>query len=385
MSTLCPAPWEHHCINTNGKNRLCCNSKTSSTRFNDEFDDYWTNEVAAVRQAMLENQQPPECNSCWKKEAAGIKSLRQQFIENYKIRSDWDRFKKEVDIVGFPQELDLKLGNYCNLSCRMCSSFSSSSYAKEFKTIYKETGYDFGIDEHEKTYVQNKWYNDTKFVDKVKTMIDNGLRQLKFTGGEPLMVPSVKTLIDYCIESGNAKNIDIVLITNGTLITQDWIDMLSKFKHVSFIFSVDGVGDVFEYIRHPAKWSQAISVFELLQNTNFYKSIAFTLQVYNVLDIKNILETSRVYNFNIDLIALDTPLYLDVINIPNDLKTHALQLLDINPANNNEYEFLNSCANKISTATYNKDASSELIKISKIKDRYKQQNIEKLEIWKYYE
>jgi sulfatase maturation enzyme AslB (radical SAM superfamily) len=236
MSTICPAVWDHLCINTAGKNRLCCNAVTQENDwFLENYDAHWTDFRNNIKEQMLAGAKPDACKSCWQKEAIGITSLREQFIQNYQIRNQSLDFSNR----DFPLELDLKLGNYCNLSCRMCSSFSSSTYAKEFKTIYKDTGVDYGVDAYEKDYVQNKWYSDPKFVKIIKQMIDNGLQQLKFTGGEPLMVPAVKTLLEYCIETDTAHNVDLVLITNGTLLDKQWIEILNKFRHVSLIFSID--------------------------------------------------------------------------------------------------------------------------------------------------
>lgn len=387
MDFLCPAPWDHHCVNTNGRNRLCCNAVTSESKFIDNFENYWQGEeLTSVRNDMINGKKPSACISCWGKESIGVKSLRQQFIENYKLRNEWETFCKDVSVIKpHPIELDLKLGNYCNLACRMCSSFSSSTYATEFKTIYKDTGIDYGINEHELSFVQGKWYNDPKFVITIQQMIDNGLRQLKFTGGEPLMVPSVKKLLDYCIVNNKAKDIDLVLITNGTLLNQTWIDILSQFKHVSFILSVDGTGNTFEYIRHPAKWSKIVEVFELLSKTTMYKSIAFTLQSYNVLDIVNIVNISRHYKFNIDLIALDTPGYLDVSFIPTRLKEAALEKIkSIIPINANEETFLTNAVNKILSGNFDNNLSQQLLDLSKLKDKYKKQSFDTLEIGKYY-
>lgn len=382
MNTVCPAVWNHLCINTVGKNRLCCNAITQENDyFLTNFDNHWTKFRDKIKQQMLNNEKPDVCKSCWDKEEIGVTSLRQQFIENYNNRNEVLNFSDNTVL-----ELDLKLGNYCNLSCRMCSSFSSSSYAKEFKQIYKDTGIDYGLNDFEKTYVQNKWYTDPAFVNSIKSMIDNGLKQLKFTGGEPLMVPSVKTLLEYCIESNKANNIDIVLITNGTLLNKNWIDILNNFRHVSFIFSIDGVKDTFEYIRHPAKWDQVIGSFELLQNTKYYKAIAFTFQVYNVLDTVNILKLSREQNFCIDLISLDTPKYLDVKYIPDSLKTQGLNLIkNFVPSNKNEEKFYNDVRNKLINSNYNSFYCKRLVEISKIKDKYKMQNFNTLEIAKYYD
>ena len=49
-------------------------------------------------------------------------------------------------------------------------------------------------------------------------MINDGLRHSKFTGGEPINGKIVKKLLNYCIEQNKAKNIELVLITNGTLL-----------------------------------------------------------------------------------------------------------------------------------------------------------------------
>ena len=158
-------------------------------------------------------------------------------IEGLKNREgEWEKFTNDLNYVpNTLLSLDLKLGNYCNLSCRMCSSYSSSTYASEFpkkKKILKETGIDLGINDYEKHNVQSKWYNEPKFVDTIKKMINDGLRHLKFTGGEPLMVPSVKKLLNYCIEQNKAKNIELVLITNGTLLNQEWIDIFAHSKNI---------------------------------------------------------------------------------------------------------------------------------------------------------
>jgi sulfatase maturation enzyme AslB (radical SAM superfamily) len=382
MSTICPAVWDHLCINTAGKNRLCCNAVTQENDwFLENYDAHWTDFRNTIKEQMLAGAKPDACKSCWQKEAIGITSLREQFIQNYQIRNQSLDFSNR----DFPLELDLKLGNYCNLSCRMCSSFSSSTYAKEFKTIYKDTGVDYGVDAYEKDYVQNKWYNDPRFVTAIKDMIDNGLRQLKFTGGEPLMVPAVRTLLEYCIETNKSNNIDLVLITNGTLLDSNWINILNQFKHVSLIFSIDGVEDTFEYIRHPAKWTQIQTAFDILKHTNYYKAIAFTFQALNVLDTVNILKLAREHNFCIDLISLDTPGYLDVQYIPTALKQEALSLIENFLPSSNEEKFCSNVRNKLLYSEYNKAYSTKLVEMSKLKDRYKQQDFNKLEVAKYYD
>ena len=424
LDTVCPAVWDHLCVNTMGKNRLCCNAVTQDKdKFIGNFDQHWHELRDGVKKEMLAGGRPEICKSCWKKEDAGITSLRDQFVEKYQNQKIWDKFVDGIETTTpYPVELDLKLGNYCNLSCRMCSSYSSSGVANEFKKILTDTGIDLGLDEHEKTFVQNKWYLQDEFVDSIKDMIANGLRHLKFTGGEPLMVPSVKKLIDYCVKNDYAKNIDLIIITNVTLIDDEWIKLFKEFKFVNIVCSIDGVGSTFEYIRHPANWNDVNTKLQKLsdvQTAQLVTSITFTLQAYNILEIKNMVELAKQYNFHINVIPLDTPAYLDVRNVPQDLKDAALDMIetlekqfdpkttprtennclcfhDLKPkgvpcastcpiVNANMFsKFLVNIKNKINQPQQ-ADITDEFLKVTRLKDTYKKQSFDTLEIGKYYD
>jgi len=391
LDTVCPAVWDHLCVNTMGKNRLCCNAVTQDKdKFIGNLDQHWNDLRDGVKKEMLAGNRPEICKSCWKKEESGISSLRDEFVKNYKDQGIWDKFVDDIPTTKkYPVELDLKLGNYCNLSCRMCNSYSSSGVANEFQKILKETGVDLGLDEHEKTFVQNKWYLQEEFVDSIKDMIANGLRHLKFTGGEPLMVPSVKKLIDYCVDNDFAKNINLMIITNVTLINDEWIGLFKAFKFVNIICSIDGIGDTFEYIRHPANWNDVNSKLQKLskvQTEQLVTSTTFTLQAYNILEIKNIVELAKQYNFHINVIPLDAPAYLDVRNVPQDLKDEALrQINTLSELDNKKFsKFLKDVKNKINQPT-NEDNSKQFIEVTKLKDTYKKQSFATMEIARYYD
>jgi MoaA/NifB/PqqE/SkfB family radical SAM enzyme len=373
-----------------GKNRLCCNAVTQDNdKFIGNLDTHWNEFRDGIKSKMLAGKRPDICKSCWKKEDAGITSLREGFISTYKNNDLWDTFVEDIEITKpFPVELDLKLGNYCNLSCRMCSSYSSSGVANEFKKILSDTGIDLGIDDYEKKFVQDKWYLKEEFVNSIKEMIDNGLRQLKFTGGEPMMVPSVKTLINYCIDNDYAKDIVLILITNVTLIDEDWINRFKHFKFVNIICSIDGTADTFEYIRHPAVWNNVeknLVDLSNVANDEIVPAIAFTLQIYNMLEVRNIIQLSSTLGVAINVIVLDTPAYLDVRNAPQSLKDAAVQMLDtLDNINGNQQLFVTNVKNAIQQPS-NSDTTQQFIEVSRLKDKYKNQDIETLEIWKYYE
>ena len=388
---ICPAVWDHLCVNTMGKNRLCCNAVTQDNdTFIGNFDNHWNEFRDGVKSEMLAGGRPAVCKSCWKKEDAGITSLRQSMIQTYKNCGTWEPLLDELDITKpYPVELDLKLGNYCNLSCRMCSGYSSSGVAGEHKKILLDTGVDLGLDIYENKFVQDKWYLQDEFVDSIKKMIDNGVRHLKFTGGEPLMVPSVLKLINYCIEGGHAKNIDLILITNVTLIDAVWLERFSHFHFVNIICSIDGIGNTFEYIRHPAVWSdvkQKLDNLSQLNTPNIVNNITFTFQIYNMLEINNMLALSTHMGANINAIVLDQPAYLDVRNAPQSLKDAALNMIaSPDGMSHNHKWFINNVVNAINQPSNNNNNVQQFIEVSRLKDQYKNQDIESLEIWKYYE
>jgi MoaA/NifB/PqqE/SkfB family radical SAM enzyme len=398
---ICPAPWLHACINTNGRLKLCCNSNTTPQeyRFYENFNEYWNSDYLNNLRGELKTAQRPEmCNSCWKKEAQGVQSLRNSMINTLKDHGDWDSFVAHVEnntVPSTPIELDLKLGNYCNLTCRMCSSYSSSSYATEFKKIYGDTGIDYGQNADEKNYVQSKWYNDERFETLLKKMIDDGLQKIKFTGGEPMMVPGCKRFIEYCIHTNKAKDIELALITNGTLINDEWIDLIQQFKHTSLILSIDGVGNTFEYIRHPAKWDDMVKVFKKLDKFKQTKMMTFCLQALNVLEPARVLDLALEYSIMPSLITLDTPNYMDVLHIPNELRNDATESLKkslpyytFRQANGRVRSrceaFFHSALNKIEKCKYNKQMSDRFVEINRLKDKYKNQSWDSFELAKYY-
>ena len=394
--TICPMVWDHLCINTRGSNRLCCNSITQDMDFFlDNYEQHWNELRDNVKKQMLEGKKPDICKACWKKEESGISSLREQTIFKYKKNLKWDDFLQRVDKKReAPVELDLKLGNYCNLSCRMCTSFSSSTYATELKRIQKETGIDLSSNLQESQYKQNQWYQDPVFVQKIKTFIDNGAYELKFTGGEPLMVPGVEELIDYCIETNKAKDIQIQFITNGTLITHEWLEKLVHFKVVILTVSIDGTGDTYEYIRHPTNWvntyKNLLIVKEFCDKHHQIRlELTFTLQIYNMFQIENMLQLRRALNCLINCIPLDNPDYYDVSNAPEQAKQDALNLLEnIEIEENfNEKRFVNDVVNKLKQPrTKNEFYCKSTVKLySFTKDPFRGQDFTQQKVYKYYE
>jgi hypothetical protein len=95
-------------------------------------------------------------------------------------------------------------------------------------------------------------------METVKEWVPN-LMEIGFFGGEPLSSEENLELLRYCVASGHASKIDILLNTNGTVYTDEIVDLFKQFRHVFLNFSIDDIGKRFEYQRKGANWDEVVA------------------------------------------------------------------------------------------------------------------------------
>ena len=91
--------------------------------------DRWNHPALAdLRNKFLAGEKPTECKRCWDEEDAGINSKRISFAEHFSGDDTIpDTLFTDPVTEKNIQYVDLKLGNVCNLKCRICNSMSSSN------------------------------------------------------------------------------------------------------------------------------------------------------------------------------------------------------------------------------------------------------------------
>jgi hypothetical protein len=87
---------------------------------------------------------------------------------------------------------------------------------------------------------------------------------------------------------GHAASIEIHYNTNGTIFPLGAEEIWRHFKHVEIAFSVDDVGDRFEYQRTNAEWLPVNSNIQLFRemrerHSNISLQVCCTINVFNVL------------------------------------------------------------------------------------------------------
>ena len=286
MGTMRPC-----CLTTNGIPDMNLKTHTLQDGFISEY-------MQNLREAFRDGKKPEQCRNCWIEEGAGKKSKRQHMLEKFKhVKVDWDNVETGHEL----QFLDLKLGNICNLKCRICGSWSSSKWAKE--------EIDYVADQiPAKDHAATQWLKDGQWPRKTKTFWDNmdellpQVKYFEFTGGEPWMIKEHFTLLQRAVDRGLAKDIDIHYNTNTTQYPKD-PTIWQHFKHVQIAFSVDNTLERFEYERYGAKWKQSNSninkVHELRsQGYPITTQLCTTWNIQNIYYLDEILVWADTMNFN---------------------------------------------------------------------------------------
>ncbi|MCB0364965.1 MAG: twitch domain-containing radical SAM protein [Bdellovibrionaceae bacterium] len=278
----CILPWTHAFIDPLGKVKPCCRFRGREVPGDcnleeNSLDDLFSGPVfETLRQSMVVDDSPTGCQRCWEEESAGKgMSLRQ----NHNRR--WDELVS-ADWVGRPEIsfLEIGLSSLCNLKCRMCDSRYSSKWVSDEVKLLGET-----INPNP----------PRKFsVSSVDGCLSR-LRHIKFTGGEPLLIPEHQLILEKIFEMERASQVAINYSTNvTTLPKQDLQSLWRNFSRVEVALSVDGIGEVNDYVRNPSKWEQveavAVGFFEIAENMpNLFLGLRPSVSVYNLLSQPDLL------------------------------------------------------------------------------------------------
>ena len=283
-----------------------------------------SNHMRDLRQQFLAGKQPNTCRKCWNEEDAGRTSKRMHTLDRLKhmgISEEWTQDAKPLMF------LDLKLGNICNLKCRICGSWSSSSFAVE------EISQD--VDAHSKTsfpYQMLKAGRWPRENEQFWTQIDqclSDIRYIEFTGGEPFMIEEHFEMLRGIVDRGIASQVEIHYNTNGTQYPHGAIEIWKHFKTVEIAFSIDDLGERFEYQRSGAKWEDVQINIELYrkmrqQYPNIQLQCCSTVNIFNVRYIDQLAHWISVQGFDfVYWNIMHDAWYFSVASLPLDAK-HAI-------------------------------------------------------------
>jgi len=252
-----------------------------------------------LRQNFLDNKQPQTCRKCWREEKSGRTSKRMHTLDRLKHMLPDQEWTADAKPLMF---LDLKLGNICNLKCRICGSWSSSTFAAE-ELANLSRNEDKKSNHHYQMLRQGAWPKENLVFWKEIENITDQIQYIEFTGGEPFMIQEHFDMLQGLIDRGIAGNIEIHYNTNGTQWPAGAEEIWCHFKLVEIAFSIDDVGERFEYQRSNAVWTEVetnIARFKELRerNLNIQLQICSTVNVFNVYYLETLAEWISRQGFN---------------------------------------------------------------------------------------
>jgi len=300
MSKFCPLPFIHISSTNDGNYRVCCYSeetaitKADGTAYNmrqDSIVDVWNSDFyKQLRSDLTNGVENSTCSTCWKHEATGVYSKRQQTLEELK------GFYTEGVTETVPTMLDIKVGSLCNLKCITCYPGASSQHQAEVEQWKKEGKEVPGLIKMfdarlQKLDINIKDYNPkTVNVEAFINNLDPSLRvakELSLVGGEPLVNPLAQAIIEHCVVKGYAKNMMLTMITNLSRLNTKLLSQLSAFKHPMIMVSYDHPDfKKFGFIRYPADYKEFyLNLKVIMQNPKIEIKLSTTISIFNVFDL----------------------------------------------------------------------------------------------------
>lgn len=290
-----------------GAIKVCCRSQPIGWIQEESLEEVWNgNAMREVRKQVLNNERPDVCKPCFDLEDQGVESLRQRHIAGVIPEARANLYPDALDALEedytMPFELptmEIKLNNLCNLKCRMCNPLDSTSWKDwdQVTEFYKKENNYLIPTVDALVSKPGQYIGPFDNSDKWWTSFEKLLpyfRRVEFAGGEPLMDPYHYKILDMLAPYG--KNIEIKYATNGTTLGikggRTIHDYWPKFKSVAVNVSIDGIHDVYEYIRGNGKFSEIeenIKVFKSFSNVSRVVG-AFTVQANNIMQIDKVID-----------------------------------------------------------------------------------------------
>ena len=319
--TACSHAWNSLGMNPFGRVRACGrsvpNTDNPSLKIVSIAQAWNSDYYKQLRLDMLAGVENKNCDKCHVQEQLGGISKRMQINKDTSFDVVAARANTNIDgsVDHSPTNIDIRVGNICNLKCIHCWTGNSSKWFED-KLL---------LDKYENTQnykIDNKWISKNGSIWQYVRDNCNTIQRLNILGGEPFASKEHNQLIDWLI-ANDKVNIELNYVTNGTLLYPDVVEKLKKFKHVGLGISLDDTHSRAEFLRFPTKW-------KLLEQNLQYVNKSFTgayflwscynMNFYQLADTYNYCSN----NFNNMQFRLgdfvNSPSHMSVQNLPLEFK-----------------------------------------------------------------
>lgn len=274
--------------NTVGKCGHMINQKEFQS-FEDMENSQW---LSDIKNTMAAGIWPKECVRCQQSERAKGESIRTKSIQRHALLHP---ICHDYLVIGGV------LDNTCNSACQTCNDGLSTKIGS----------------------LSSKNYIKINNYEVFKKLPSKRILELDISGGEPTASKNYRQMLKDL-----PPNIKIVRMnTNGSRTISEIEDLLKNNIMVIVTMSLDGIGDIHDYIRWPIKWEdykKTVAIYQELQKT--YKLLQLdmwtTVSCLNIKILPDIINFAKNKNIPHDWAFLQKPEVLHV-RYENKFTKHA--------------------------------------------------------------
>jgi sulfatase maturation enzyme AslB (radical SAM superfamily) len=141
-------------------------------------------------------------------------------------------------------------------------------------------------------------------------------------------------ILEMCVEKGYSKNQQMSFNTNGTIINDKYVNILSSFEQCRIGFSLDGVGKRFNYLRYYADWDAVKNNVtswkektKHLKDNQIFFEVCATISILNVLYVFEIIDYVIENEITLYVAFVHNPKHLHIGYIPDHIKLVIIERL----------------------------------------------------------
>jgi organic radical activating enzyme len=293
------------------------------------------------REQMQKGERPSGCEYCWKIEDIGRDNISDRVYKTV-IYSDEDlayaqRTPASTDINL--QTLEIAFDRTCQFACSYCNPAFSSTWVKDIKqhgpyVDLVSDGRNHFTHSHDSSQLY-KFGESNPYVDAFhnwwKTDLHRTLKELRITGGEPLMSAETWKLIEWFKDNKGKSQTRLAINSNlGTQVDIDRLLDAIDGVTVDLYTSNEAVGVQAEYIRDGLVWDDWVNNLEHLLASKKFRGLhnmcTINALCLTSLDkyLSQIISWKKHYgkdsiNFSINILRF--PSFQSPLVLPDELRT----------------------------------------------------------------
>lgn len=292
------------------------------------------------RRKMLAGERPSGCEYCWKIEDMGVDAVSDRpyksmtYTEEALLEATRTPVDQDVDL----QTLEIAFDRTCQFACSYCNPAFSTTWVKDIKKngpyinlVTDGRGHFTHIHEHDQLY---DFHETNPYIEAFfawwESDLHRTLKELRITGGEPLMSGHTWKLFDWFKANKNKSTCQLAINSNlgfGQDVVQRMLDSTEGVKMMLYT-SNESVGPHAEYIRDGLEWSQWISNMEyLLKAERMRLSIMMTINALCLESLPEMLDqvmawkkTYGQWHINFSLNILRFPSFQSALTLPDHIR-----------------------------------------------------------------